>query len=386
MVHLLLIIIYLAFVSLGLPDALLGSAWPTMHLEFGVPVGWAGAVSMVIAAGTVTSSLLSDRLTFRLGTGRITALSVAATAAAMFGFSACHSYWPLLLWAIPYGLGAGSVDAALNNYVALHYASRHMSWLHCMWGLGASIGPAVMGMALTAGLRWNGGYRIVGLLQVILTAVLFISLPMWKPRAASPDGSGTPARPMPLREVAAIPGAKAVMLTFFCYCAAEATTGLWASTFLVERWGVSAERAASLAGLYYLGITAGRAVSGFITLRLDDTHMVRLGEGAMLAGVAMLLIPLGRTAAMAGLVIIGVGSAPIFPCLIHATPDHFGADRSQAVIGVQMASAYLGTLAAPPLFGLLAGLLGTGLLPFWQAAIAGAMILAHERLCRAAKR
>ena len=384
MIHLLLAIIYLAFISLGLPDALLGAAWPTMHLEFGVPLSYAGAVSMVIAAGTVVSSLLSDRLTLRLGTGRLTAISVAMTAAALFGFSITRSYWLLLLWAIPYGLGAGSVDAALNNYVALHYASRHMSWLHCMWGIGASVGPAVMGLALSRGLHWNGGYRIIGALQVLLTAVLFLSLPLWKERrAASADSA--PARALTLPEILRIPGAKEVMITFFCYCAMEVTAGLWASSYLVEHWGVSTERAASLASLFYIGITAGRAVSGFVTFRCNDRQMVRIGEGLALAGILLLLLPLGSAVAMAGLITIGLGCAPIYPSIIHATPDHFGANRSQALIGVQMASAYVGILLMPPLFGLAADALSTGLLPFWLLAIAALMICMHERLCRVAR-
>ena len=253
MTHILIIIIYLAFISLGLPDSLLGAAWPTMHGEFGVPISYAGAVSMIIAGGTIVSSLFSDRLTRRLGAGRVTAISVATTAVALFGFSGAHAYWMLLLWAVPYGLGAGSVDAALNNYVALHYASRHMSWLHCFWGVGATVGPAIMGAAITGGLHWNGGYRIIGVMQLALTAILVISLPLWKTRADE-GKDGKSGRVLTLRQIVAIPGAKAAMLSFFCYCSLEQTAGLWASTFLVLRWGVSAEQAATLAGLFFLGV------------------------------------------------------------------------------------------------------------------------------------
>ena len=382
MVHILLVLIYLAFISLGLPDSLLGSAWPVMHLEFGVPISYAGAVSMIIAAGTIVSSLLSDRLTRRLGAGRVTAISVGMTAAALFGFSISRAYWMLLLWAIPYGLGAGSVDAALNNYVALHYASRHMSWLHCFWGVGASIGPIIMGAAITGGLRWNGGYRIISVIQVALTAVLILSLPLWKGRTDGEAGEATAGRPLSLRQIVAIPGAKAVMLCFFCYCAVEQTAGLWASTFLVMRWNVSAEQAAALAGLFYIGITAGRAVSGFATFKFNDAQMVRIGLGIMLAGMAMLLLPIGRTVAMAGFVAIGLGCAPIYPSLIHATPDHFGADKSQAIIGVQMASAYMGTTFMPPLFGLAAGRAGVGLYPFFLAAFIALLAVMTEKVNR----
>ena len=382
MIHLLLVIIYLAFISLGLPDSLLGAAWPTMHLEFGVPVSWAGAVSMIIAAGTIVSSLFSDRLTRKLGAGRVTAISVGMTAAALFGFSVSHHYWQLLLWAIPYGLGAGSVDAALNNYVALHYASRHMSWLHCFWGVGASIGPAIMGLAITRGLNWNGGYRAIGVIQIALTVILALSLPLWKNRSAEDEGGKSDGKPLSLPQIVAIPGAKAVMVTFFCYCAVEQTAGLWASTYLVMKWHVSADQAATLASLFFIGITAGRAVSGFATFRFNDTQMVRIGQGIILAGVAMLLLPIGKTVAMAGFVAIGVGYAPIYPSLIHATPDCFGADKSQAIIGVQMASAYLGTCLMPPLFGVLAGAVGASLLPVYLLALLALMAATHEALQR----
>lgn len=380
MVHILLVIIYLAFISLGLPDSLLGSAWPVMHTEFGVPISYAGAVSMIIAAGTIISSLLSDRLTRRLGAGRVTVISVGMTAAALFGFSISHAYWMLLLWAIPYGLGAGSVDAALNNYVALHYASRHMSWLHCFWGVGASIGPAIMGAAIAGGMGWNGGYRIISIMQMVLTAILVFSLPLWKGRGE--ENKADKGKPLSLRQIVAIPGAKSVMVCFFCYCALEQTTGLWASTFLVMRWGVSAEQAAALAGLFFIGITAGRAVSGFATFKFNDAQMVRIGQGIVLVGITLLFLPVSRMAAMIGFVAIGVGCAPIYPSLIHSTPDHFGPDRSQAIIGVQMASAYLGTCLMPPLFGVLANALSVRLMPFYLLALLALMLATHEQLNR----
>ena len=380
MIHILLVIIYLAFISLGLPDALLGSAWPVMHMEFGVPISYAGAVSMMIAAGTILSSLLSDHLTRRLGTGRVTAISVGMTAAGLFGFSISGTYRMLLLWAIPYGIGAGGVDAALNNYVALHYASRHMSWLHCFWGVGASVGPVIMGAAITGGMGWNGGYRIIGILQIVLTAILVFSLPLWKGRDEEKKENG--ANPLSLRQIIDIPGAKSVMLCFFCYCALEQTTGLWASTFLVLRWNVSAEQAATLAGLFFIGITPGRAISGFATFRFNDSQMVRIGQGIMLAGIIIMLLPISKTLAMIGIVAIGVGCAPVYPSLIHSTPDHFGADKSQAIIGLQMASAYLGTCLMPPLFGVVANALSIGLMPFYLLALLALMIITHEQLCR----
>ena len=381
MFQLLLVIIYVSFISLGLPDSLLGAAWPTMYPEMGVPVSYAGVISMIIALGTVVSSLQSDRLTLRLGTGKVTAISVAMTAAALFGFSISHSFWMLCLWAIPYGLGAGSVDASLNNYVALHYESRHMSWLHCMWGIGASLGPYIMGFALTRGMRWNSGYRIISMLQIALTAVLVFSLPLWKKRAQARDEVADQAhKAMSLREILRIPGVKEVMLCFFCYCSVEQTAGLWASSYLTLYKGVPAETAASFASMFFLGITAGSALSGFITMKLEDKQMVRLGLGIILLGAVVMLLPLGRTVSLAGLILIGLGCAPVYPCLIHSTPAHFGPDKSQAIIGVQMASAYVGTCLMPPLFGLIAGHVSVALLPVYLLLFLALMAWMHGRL------
>lgn len=387
MFQLLLAIIYLAFISLGLPDSLLGAAWPSMYPEFQVPVSYAGIISMVIALGTVISSLMSDRLTKRLGAGLVTATSVAMTALALFGFSFSHSFWVLILWSIPYGLGAGSVDAALNNYVALHYKSRHMSWLHCMWGVGASAGPYIMGFALSHGQNWNGGYRYIGILQVILTFILFISLPLWKKekKDAASESDATSDHILTLREIFAIPGAKSVMLMFFCYSAIEQTSGLWASSYLVLHKGVAPETAATFASLFYIGITIGRAISGFITMKLNDTQMIRLGQGIILLGVLALFLPLGSTISLIGFILIGLGCAPIYPCIIHSTPDHFGADRSQAIIGVQMASAYVGTCLMPPVFGLIANNITVALLPAYLILFLILLSVMHEILIQKTK-
>ena len=383
MVSLLLAIIYLSFVSLGLPDALLGASWPTMCIEFDVPVSYAGFVSIIISLGTIISSLMSDRLTRRFGTAKVTAFSVATTACALFGFSICSQYWMLLLWALPYGLGAGGVDASINNYVALHYASRHMSWLHCMWGVGASIGPYILGYALTSGGGWNRGYAYIAMLQAVLTAVLFLSIPMWKKRNEdTSNGKTEKTAALSLRQIVAIPGAKEILLAFFCYCAMECTTGLWASTYMVRHLGLDEQLAASFASMFYLGITIGRAISGFMTYKFNDTNMIRIGEAVILLGVAAMLLPLGNTVAIAGILMVGLGCAPVYPCIIHSTPDHFGAENSQAIIGVQMASAYVGTLAAPPVFGLIANHISASLLPFYLGAILILMTLMCEQLNR----
>ena len=385
MYSLLLAIIYLAFISLGLPDALLGSAWPSMYVQFDVPVSYAGAISMIIAVGTVVSALMSDALTRRLGTGRVTAISVLLTAAALFGFSMSSSFWMLCLWAVPYGIGAGCVDAALNNFVALHYTSRHMSWLHCMWGIGASVGPYVMGYALSGGHGWPAGYRYIDVTPAALTEILLLSLRMWKTGVqAAQDGEEQGERPG-FRALIRTPGAKSIMLAFFCYSAIENTSGLWASSFLVLHHGISEELAARFASLFYIGITAGRALCGFITAKLSDTSMIRLGQGVLLLGAALLIVPVDE-AALAGLVLIGLGCAPIYPSIIHSTPEHFGASRSQAMIGLEMASAYTGTTLMPPLFGLIANHIDVGLLPCFLLVFWLIMLLAHERVVKACKR
>ena len=384
MVHLLLAIIYLAFISLGLPDALLGAAWPSMYPQFDVPVSYAGIISMIIALGTVVSSLQSDRLTQKLGTGKVTALSVCMTAMALFGFAASHSFGMLCLWAIPYGLGAGSVDASLNNYVALHYESRHMSWLHCMWGIGASAGPYIMGYALTAGWGWNSGYHIIAVLQIVLTAILLCSLPLWKQRPAEvlQDGKVQPAKALSIREVLQLAGAREILVCFFCYCALEQTTGLWASSYLTLHKGVSADTAATFASMFYLGITVGRALSGFLTMKLNDVQMIRLGEVIIGIGVLVMLLPFGQSLSLAGLILIGLGCAPVYPCVIHSTPAHFGADKSQAIIGIQMACAYVGTCLMPPVFGLIANHITVALLPVYLLIILVLMVIMHELLCK----
>ena len=381
MVHLLLVIIYISFVSLGLPDALLGAAWPSMSAQFEVPVSYAGAISKIIAVGTVVSSLLSERMTKWLGPGNVTAISVAMTALAIFGFSLSDAYWMLLAWAVPYGLGAGSVDASLNNYVALHYASRHMSWLHCMWGLGASLGPYILGYALSGGLPWNIGYRYIAFLQIVLTALLVFCIPMWKNGTCGAAGENdAPGKPLGLRQIAAIPGAKEVMLAFFCYCAAEQTAILWGSSYLFLHIGMDEQTAAGFGSLFLIGLTAGRGLSGFLTYKLSDIRMIRLGQGIMVLGIGVMVLPLGQWSAMIGLMIIGLGCAPIYPCIIHSTPVHFGPEKSQALIGVQMASAYVGIVAMPPLFGIIANHITVSLLPAYLAVITVLMIVMCERL------
>ncbi|MEF9969946.1 MAG: MFS transporter [Ruthenibacterium sp.] len=380
MFTILLILIYIAFISLGLPDALLGCAWPSMYPQFAVPVSYAGIVSMLISAGTIVSSLASDRLIRKLGTGKVTACSVFMTAVALFGFSVSHSFLPLLFWAIPYGLGAGSVDAALNNFVALHYKARHMSWLHCFWGLGASIGPYIMGFCLTRNLGWNSGFRVIFLLQIVLTAALIFSLPLWKKSTAAADDAAAPAKILRMNELLRLAGAKPTLLAFFCYCAIETTAGLWGSTYLVLAHGMTADAAAQWLALFYVGITVGRFLSGFVTLKINDCNLVRLGQGIGFVGIFLLFLPLSPTVLGAGFVLLGMGCAPIFPSLLHATPLHFGKDVSQSIMGMQMACAYIGNTFAPPVVGLIIEHISINLYPFLLLALLFLMILMTERL------
>lgn len=374
----------MAFISLGLPDSVLGSAWPTIYPEFDVPVSYAGIIYGIISVCTIFSSLQSDRLNRRFGAGKVTAFSVLTTAVALFGFSICPNYWMMLLWAIPYGLGAGSIDAALNNYVALHYKSWHMSWLHCMWGVGASVGPYIMSFALTHGQNWRMGYRYISWIQISLTVIVMLSLPLWKkqPTIVLEDGieQELDSKALTLPEIFAIKGAKPLMLMFFCYCALEQTAGLWASSYLVLKYGIELETAASYGSLFFLGITIGRAISGFISMKLSDNQMICLGQVVILFGLFLMFLPFDYHVALAGLVVAGLGCAPIYPCIIHSTPENFGADKSQALIGVQMASAYTGNLIMAPLFGVIANHIGVGLYPFYLFMFLVVMYGMHKRL------
>lgn len=445
----LLPIIYLAFISLGLPDSAIGSAWPTMAPSLGAGISWVGVVTMIISAGTIVSSLMSVRVVERFGTGRVTVASVALTAAALVGFSQSQAFWQLCLWAVPYGLGAGAVDAALNAYVAVHYESQHMSWLHCMWGVGASGGPMIMAQCLERS-DWSTGFFVLGGIQVAIVVVLTLSLPLWRdrklprvsgrragreaaigaapeaalPRGEAAHGAGARALPgataapetsevpgaaaagagevpgaaaasgaggtsdgtrgkLPARRTRAqllrIPGVKAVLVSFFCYSAFEATCGNWAATFCTLARGIDAQTAASWAALFYMGITVGRAVSGFISLKVNDRNMIRFGQSLVAVALACVLMP-GDMALFAGLVLMGCGCAPIYPSTIHATPARFGEELALELTGMQMAFAYIGSLAMSPLFGVLAQLVGAWIYPWYLVLFLVGMVVTGERL------
>lgn len=384
MFSVLLAIIYISFISLGLPDSLLGSVWPIMSSELSAPLSAMGIISIIISLGTVISSLLSDRLTRRLGTGLVTAISVFATAVGLLGFSIGNSFWILCLFAIPYGLGAGAVDAALNNYVALHYSSRHMSWLHCFWGVGASVGPYIMSLAIALGKGWRGGYGIISVMQIALSLLLFFTLPIWRARGKGNEKievEASESLPVGIKEVLKIKGVKSILVAFFCYCAIESTAGLWASSYLVDFKGVDKNIATAFASFFYLGITLGRFISGFVADRFGDRRMIRIGTGVLIAGAVLIAIPVSLPIfSLIGLVILGFGAAPIYPSVIHSTPENFGRQNSQALVGLQMASAYVGTLIAPPIFGLIAEHISISLYPFFILAFAIALLLLTERV------
>lgn len=375
MYSLLLALIYIAFMSLGLPDSLLGSGWPVIHNDLNVPISFMGIISMVISGGTIVSSLLSDKLTRKLGTRILTVISVFLTAIALFGFSFSDQFGMLIVFAIPYGLGAGAIDAALNNYVALHYTSKHMSWLHCFWGVGTIVSPFVMSYALTNS-TWNNGYRVVGFIQLGIGLLLLATLPVWKANRQNVEDN---AKSIGLIGALKIKGVPSFLIGFFAYCAAEATAMYWASTYLVEVKGITTERAAQFGSLFYIGLTVGRFLSGFIMDKLGDRKMIILGTSILSCGVISLLIPTGNPIVpLVGFIIIGFGCAPIYPCIIHSTPNNFGEENSGAIIGIQMASAYVGSTFIPPLFGLLGTLISFAILPMYLSVFIIIMISMTE--------
>ena len=388
MFHLLLVLIYICFISLGLPDSLLGSAWPVLHQDINVPMSYAGVISIVIFIGTILSSLFSDVMSKKLGSGLLTAISVTMTAVGLFGFSISSSFWMLMAWSIPYGLGAGGVDAVLNNYVALHYKAQHMSWLHCFWGVGASISPYIMSFSLVKLDSWNKGYLIVSVIQIILSVFIFMSLPLWKQNETGNevDDEVTLVEALKLKEILAIPGAIPCFFTFFGYCALELTTSLWASSYLVQNRGIDVETASAFASMFYIGITLGRGINGFLAMRFSDRFLIRMGMGIITVGIALMFVPYYSVLALVGFIVIGFGCAPIYPCIIHMTPDVFGRDKSQAMIGFQMAFAYVGFCVMPPLFGFIAECISIALLPAYLLVVLLFMAGMHEAMVAKTKR
>lgn len=378
----LLVLIYIAFISLGLPDSVLGSAWPVMQAELGAPLSLAGYISMVVSAGTVVSSLASNRLITRFGVGRVTAVSVLMTAAGLLGISLAPGAWMLFLCAIPLGLGAGSVDAALNNFVALHYAARHMSWLHCFWGIGATAGPMILSLQLSRGASWRGAYGLISGIQFALALALFLTLPVWRRAKAPAAESGEEQRYLTNREALRLPLVKTALVGFVFFCAVETTSGLWASTYLHQARGLSASEAAMGASMFYGAITLGRLITGFAASRLSPARLIRIGQCVCLAGAAMVALPAPSAVGMLGIAVIGLGTSPIYPNMLHETPRRFGARNSQAIVGLEMAFAYIGSTLIPPLFGSLASATTLKLYPWFLAACTLVMLAASEIVAR----
>ena len=392
MFSLLLFIIYLSFISLGLPDAVLGAAWPIIHEEFGVPISFSGSIYMLISCCTILSSLKSESLRLRFGTGKITAFSVLLTAVAIFGFSISPSLFVMLFFAIPYGLGAGSVDAALNHYVAVHYSGRSMNWLHCMWGIGAALGPYILGFVLQRGESWRSGYLVLSMIQATLTIILFLSLGLWG-KEEKKEKTEEKKAPMSFRQILSITGAKECLVSFFLYCAIEQTLGLWSGSFMVYSLKIEAKLAASFVALFYFGITFGRFLAGILAAKWQDEALILGGCGILFLGLVLLfcsMVPsqevklfgmeLRQLLVICALLLSGLGCAPIYPAIIHSTPRNFGAENTSALIGKQMAAAYIGSMSFPPFFGVLAKIFGTGLFPFFSTVLFFGMLFMYRNL------
>lgn len=384
MMTMLLIIIYFAFISLGLPDAMLGAAWPTIRTELALPMAGAGLISMIISGGTILSSLLSGRLIDRFGTGKVTLTSVSLTAMALLGFSLSDDYLFLCLLAIPLGLGAGAVDAALNNFVALHFSARHMSWLHSFWGVGATAGPVIMSLAITRLGHWQGGYRVVSIIQIGLVILLFLSLPVW--RSFHESKTESTIRVKNRQPIWGLAGIVPALTGFFSYCALETTAGLWGATYLAQTKGVAAGIAAGWVSMYYLGITIGRFLNGILTARHSNPTLIRAGQFLIGCGAVLLLLFNQTVFNLTGLILIGLGCAPIFPSMLHETPARFGAENSGRLMGIQMAVAYVGTTVVPPALGLLMSWLDIALYPALILLLLSAMTVSSEWTTKAVAR
>ena len=379
MYTLLIIIIYLAFISLGLPDSLLGAAWPIMHQELNASISSMGIIAMVISATTIISSLFYNNLRKKFSTGIITTVSIFLTAIAIFGFSYCKNMTAIILCSIPYGLGAGAIDAALNNYVAIHYSSKIMSWLHCFWGVGTIISPFVMSYAL-ANSTWHSGYRTVAYIQIIIGIIMLASLPIWKINKEKDDREEESTKSIGILSALKIKGVPSLLMGFFAYCATETTAMAWSCTYLVEVKQIDEPTAAALASSFFIGLTVGRFLGGFITDKLGDRKMILLGTSILAVGLFFMIIPSSNyTISLIGLIISGLGCAPIYPCIVHSTPYNFGKENSGALIGIQMASAYLGSTFMAPLFGVIGKHLGFHLFPLYMAIFAILMIFMLEK-------
>ena len=378
MYSLLIAVIYLIFISLGLPDSLLGSGWPTMQVAFGVPSSYAGYVSMSISFMTIISALLSPRIIRRFQTKWIVIVSIALTILGLTGFSLSTSYAMLFLFVVPYGLGAGAIDSSVNHYVANNFSGSVMNFLHCFYGVGAVISPNIMALALSRA-RWNEGYRWTAYIQMGILLVCILSLPLWK-RGGSKADEGNEAGAC-IREALKVPGVVPTLIAFFAYCSGEATCFLWTSSYFAgTKEGLSAGMIASFGSLIFGGLMLGRLVSGFVSNRLGDRRLIRIGIGVELAGILLVMLPVGHyLPAAIGFVVIGAGMGPVYPAIQHMAPANFGKRYSAAVIGLQMASAYVGSTFMPMVFGNLQRYVGIGIMPVYLLLFAALNIGLLER-------
>lgn len=389
MATLFLIVIYSAFISLGLPDSLLGVAWPIMQPEYHVPFGYAGFISMTVSGGTIVSSLMSGRMLKRFGVGKVTFVSVLMTAVALLGISLVPSFVWVLFLAIPLGLGAGSVDSGLNEYIAEHYKAHHMSWLHCFWGIGAMTGPVIMSRYISENSSWRNGYLTVSIIQFILVAVLFFTLPLWDKvanlsKVVQPEEEAVGRESDEARKSLLYPlkvkGVKIALASFLFYCGIESTMGLWGSSFLVRAKGLDVATAAAWVSSFYGSITLGRLITGFITMKVSNKVLIRTGQYIILAGAVLLLLPLPNGFSLPGFILIGLGCAPIYPCMLHETPVRFGKGDAQLIMGFQMAVAYIGSTFLPPIFGFIASNITMTLMPLFLLICIIAMLLSSEKM------
>lgn len=381
----LLTLIYLAFISLGLPDALLGVSWPIMRGEFGMPLDGAAPIAFAITLSTMVSSLLSGYIIKKLGTGKVVFLSCLMTGLALLGFSIAPSYLWLILLAVPLGFGGGSVDTALNHYVAIHFKAHHMNWLHSFWGVGATAGPLVMSTYLVGDAVWRSGYRTVGLMQLCLSAILLFSLPLWKMHKdvvtnEAEGHSHTDPNKFKDKKPLRIPGVMFALLTFVAYCAVEGSVGLWGSSYLIETKGVTPDTAATWVALYYGGIALGRFIFGFISFKMSNTRMIQVGINILAVGVIVMLLPINGSVAILPLILIGFGLAPIFPSMIHMTPERFGGHHAPTIIGYQMASANVGLAFVVPMIGVILDSTTMKVYPFLLFGLITVIYLSTTRL------
>ena len=380
----LLIIIYLAFIMLGLPNVL-GSAWPIMHIDLGVSAAHAGIISMILSGSTILAAFWCDKVTRHLGTSKVTLISLIVIAVSLIGFSKGNYFILLCLWSVPLGFGMGFIDATLNHIVALHYEAKHMNWLHAFWGVGAAIGPIIMSSFLLREGSWSAGYRFIGLIQIAFIIVFILTFKLWQKvkivsNVASTDSEDHEQEGSNFKNLIALPGVKQSLLVFFSYCAIEATFGLWASSYFVIVRNLTEETAALWVSLYFGGITVGRFMAGFLTMKLNHKKLIGLGSGLIGLGILILFLSVPESFLLLALFLIGFGCAPIFPSLIHETPNNFGAKHSQAIIGIQMAFAYMGSMLMPPLFGILAELINYRILPAYLALFLVLLVIMKKRL------